>query len=149
MVTLRVFHLIKMLILGTEGPALEERWGPNPKGCVVVAGGGFETLQGVLRHYRSGVSSLTEPVRRPLMGGPQCHLSILRNVPCRYFCNFHVAFKIAQYHLSNLRNSVLVIFLPVLIGFMLILTNGHVALSNLRVTGPCQASLPTFRTFLT
>ena len=33
----------------------------------------------------------------PLMGGPQCRLSILRNgnVPCRYFSNVSVDFKIA------------------------------------------------------
>ena len=27
------------------------------------------------------------------------------NVPCRYFCNCRVNFKIAQGHLSNLRNT--------------------------------------------
>ena len=32
-----------------------------------------------------------------LDGGPQCHMSILRNnnVPCRYLCNYPVDFKIA------------------------------------------------------
>ena len=42
-----------------------------------------------------------------LDGGPQCHMSILRNgnVPCRYFCNFHVDFKIAKCPLSNLRKG--------------------------------------------
>ena len=41
-------------------------------------------------HYRA-------PVVGPLMGGPQCHLSILRNVP--------VDFKILQCHPSVLRNG--------------------------------------------
>ena len=43
----------------------------------------------------------------PLTGGPQCHMLILRNgnVPCRYFCNFHVDFKIATCPLSNLRKG--------------------------------------------
>ena len=55
----------------------------------------------------------------PLMGGPQCRLSILRNcnVPCRYFTKFPVDFKIALCRLSNLRK-------------------GRVALSNLRVKAP-------------
>ena len=32
----------------------------------------------------------------PLTGGPQCRMSNLRNdnVPCHYFCNVHVNFKI-------------------------------------------------------
>ena len=43
----------------------------------------------------------------PLMGGPQCRLSILRNgnVPCRYFRDFPVDFKIVQCHLSNFRKG--------------------------------------------
>ena len=43
----------------------------------------------------------------PLMGGPQCLLSILRNgnVPCHYFRNFPVDFKIVQCRLSILRNG--------------------------------------------
>ena len=42
-----------------------------------------------------------------LDGGPQCRLSISRNgnVPCRYFKNFPVDFKIAQCRLSILRND--------------------------------------------
>ena len=41
------------------------------------------------------------------MGGPQCRLSILRNgnVPCRYFLDFPVDFKIAQCRLSIFRND--------------------------------------------
>ena len=41
------------------------------------------------------------------MGGPQCRLSILRNgsVPCRYFVNVPVDFKIVQCRLSILRND--------------------------------------------
>ena len=41
------------------------------------------------------------------MGGPQCRLSILRhtNVPNYYFGHFHINFKVAQCHLSNLRNT--------------------------------------------
>ena len=41
----------------------------------------------------------------PLVGGPQCCMSILRKVPCRYFCNFHVNFKIAKCRMSNLRKG--------------------------------------------
>ena len=47
----------------------------------------------------------------PLMGGggggPQCRLSILRNgnVPCHYFLDFLVDFKIVQCHLSILRKG--------------------------------------------
>ena len=43
------------------------------------------------------------------MGGPQCRLSILRNgnVPCRYFLNVPVDFKIVQCRLSILRNMAL------------------------------------------
>ena len=39
------------------------------------------------------------------MGGPQYHLSILRNgiFPCRYFLNVPVDFKIVQCHRSILR----------------------------------------------
>ena len=43
----------------------------------------------------------------PLMGGLQCRLSILRNgnVPCNYFRNVLVHFKIVQRRLSILRNG--------------------------------------------
>ena len=43
----------------------------------------------------------------PLIGAPQCRLSILRNgnVPCRYFRNVPVNFKIALCRLSILRNG--------------------------------------------
>ena len=43
----------------------------------------------------------------PLMGGPECRLSILRNynVTCRFFFNVPVDFKIVQCRLSNLRNA--------------------------------------------
>ena len=43
----------------------------------------------------------------PLMGGPQCRMSNLRNgnVPCRYFYNIHVDFKIVYCRMSNLRNG--------------------------------------------
>ena len=43
----------------------------------------------------------------PLTGGPQCHMSILRNgnVPCSYIHNFHVDFKIAKCRLSILRKG--------------------------------------------
>ena len=42
-----------------------------------------------------------------LDGGPPYRLSILRNgnVPCRYFFNFPVDFKIVQCHLLILRNG--------------------------------------------
>ena len=43
----------------------------------------------------------------PLMGGPQCHLSILRNgnVPCCYFQIFPVGLKIIQCPLSISKNN--------------------------------------------
>ena len=43
----------------------------------------------------------------PLTGGPQCRMSVLRhgNVLCRYFCKFHVDFRIAKCDLSNLREG--------------------------------------------
>ena len=43
----------------------------------------------------------------PLMGGPQCRLSILRKgyVHCQYFRNFPLDFKIVQCRLSILRNG--------------------------------------------
>ena len=56
----------------------------------------------------------------PLMGeGAHCRLSSLRNgnVPCQYFLNIPVDFKVVQCCLSNIRKC-------------------HVALSNLRVKGP-------------
>ena len=80
------------------------------------------------------------------MGGPQCRLSILvnGNVPCRYFRNVPVNFKIAQCRLSILRigNVPCHYFLNIPVDFkvsqcrMSILRNGSVALSNLRVKGP-------------
>ena len=46
-------------------------------------------------------------IEGPLMGGPQCSLSILRNgnVPCHYFSDFSVDLKIVQCRLSILRNG--------------------------------------------
>ena len=44
----------------------------------------------------------------PLMGGPQCRLSILRNamdVTCHYFSNVHVDLKKVSCRMSNLRNT--------------------------------------------
>ena len=43
----------------------------------------------------------------PLMAGPQCRLSILRNVnvPCHYLLDSPVDFKIVQCRLSILRNG--------------------------------------------
>ena len=80
------------------------------------------------------------------MGAPQCRLSILTNgnVPCHYFRNFPVNFKIALCRLSILRNGYVPCryFLNVPVDFkgvqcrLSILRNGHVALSNLRVKGP-------------
>ena len=39
------------------------------------------------------------------MGGPRCRLSILRNgnIPCRYFSNVPVEFRVVKCRLSNLR----------------------------------------------
>ena len=58
----------------------------------------------------------------PLTGGPQCRMSILRNdnVPCRYFCNYHVDFRIGKCRLSNLGKALdmSLIFFPMLIGSM-------------------------------
>ena len=44
------------------------------------------------------------------MGGSLCRMSILRNgyVPCHYFYNFHVDFKIVPCRMSMLRNEVAV-----------------------------------------
>ena len=79
------------------------------------------------------------------MGGPQCRLSILRNgnVPCRYFLNFTVDFKIVPCPLSILRkvNVPCHYFLFLSVDFKRVqchLSNfkkGCVALSNLRVKG--------------
>ena len=43
----------------------------------------------------------------PLTGGPQCRMSILRNghVPCYYFYNFHVDFKMVACPMSILRTT--------------------------------------------
>ena len=38
-------------------------------------------------------------------GGPQCRLSILRNVSCRYFLNVPVNFRTVQCRLSILRRG--------------------------------------------
>ena len=82
----------------------------------------------------------------PLMGGPECRLSILRNcnVPCRYFKNVPVDFKIVQCRLSIVRdeNVPCHYFSNVPVGFKVVqcrlsnLRNGRVTLSNLRVKGP-------------
>ena len=59
-------------------------------GCLTV---------GLMGLYLESVGLALVPVAAvgPLMGGPHCRLSILRNgnVPCRYFRNFPVNFKIA------------------------------------------------------
>ena len=57
-------------------------------------------------------------------GGIQCRLSILRNgnVPCHYFLNVPVDFKVVQCPLSNLRKC-------------------HVGLSNSRVKGPLAVGM--------
>ena len=73
------------------------------------------------------------------------------NIPCRYFRNFPVDFKIAQCHLSILRNGNVPCrpFLNVLVDFKVPgivqcrlsnLRKGPVALSNLRVNGPIIVS---------
>ena len=82
----------------------------------------------------------------PLMGGPQCCLSILRNgnVPCRYFQNFPDGFEIVQYRLSILRkDNVPCRYFPnAPVDFKVVqcgmsnLIKRHVALSILRVKGP-------------
>ena len=81
----------------------------------------------------------------PLMGGPQCRLSILRkvNVPCRYLKNFPVDFKKVPCPLSILRkvNVPCHYFLFLSVDFKRVLCRlsnlreGGVALSNLRVKG--------------
>ena len=74
-------------------------------------------------------------------------MSILRNgtVPCRYFLNVPVDFRVVQCHLSNLGNGNVhcrFFFLNVPVNFrivqchLLILRKGSVALSNLGVKGP-------------
>ena len=62
--------------------------------------------KGPVIRYRKG-GEVVYYIEGPLTGGPQCCMSILRNgnVPCRYFCNFHVDFKIAKCRLSNLRKA--------------------------------------------
>ena len=81
----------------------------------------------------------------PLMGGPHCRLSILRNgnVPCRYFLDFPVDFKIVQHRLSILRNGNVpfhyILNFPDDFKRILCrlsnLRNDHLALSYLRVKG--------------
>ena len=43
----------------------------------------------------------------PLKEGPQCCMSVLRSghVPCHYFCNIHVNFKMIPYPMLILRNT--------------------------------------------
>ena len=43
----------------------------------------------------------------PLMGGPKCRMSILRNynLPCCFFLDLSVDFQIHQCHLSYIENS--------------------------------------------
>ena len=68
----------------------------------------------------------------PLMGeGAQCRLSSLRNgnVPCQYFVNVPVDFKVVQCCLSNLRKC-------------------HVALSTLRVKGPLHGPTASLLMYL-
>ena len=82
----------------------------------------------------------------PLMRGPRCHLSILRNgnVPCHYFKIFPVDFKIVQYCLSILGNDngPYLYFLNVPVDFKVVqcrllnLRKRCVALSMFRVKGP-------------
>ena len=94
-------------------------------------------------HYNSLVSVMS--LKGPLMGGPHCRLSILRNgnVPCRYFKNFPVDFKIVPCLLSILRkvNVPCHYFLFLSVDFKRVqchlsnLKKGRVALSNLRVKG--------------
>ena len=82
----------------------------------------------------------------PLMGGPQCHLSTLRNgnVPCRYFLNVPVDFKKVQCRLLTLRkdNVQFRYFLNVPVDFKVVqcrlsnLRKRRVALSILRVKEP-------------
>ena len=69
----------------------------------------------------------------PLMGGPQCRLSILGNgnVPCRYFKHFPVDFRIVPCPLSILRK----VNVPCHYLLCISLGKGCVALSNLRVKG--------------
>ena len=78
-------------------------------------------------------------------GGHQCRLSMLRsgNLPCRYFLNVPVDYKIVLCRLSNLRNApchVTNTFAHVdrlhVACRLSILRNGCVALSNLRVKNP-------------
>ena len=84
----------------------------------------------------------------PLMGGPKCHLSILRNgiVPCHYFKHFPVDFRITQWCLSILRNGNVPCRyfwnfpddLKIVKCRLLNLGKGPVALSNLKVKGPSE-----------
>ena len=76
-----------------EERARAERGIINARGIIGIGGGPWKLCVGI-------------PMG-PLMGGPQCRLSILRNgnVPCHYFRNFPVNFKIFQRRLSILRNG--------------------------------------------
>ena len=94
----------------------------------------------------------------PLMGSPQCRLSILRNgnVPCRYFLNFPVDFKIVQCRLSILWNDNVLCryFSNLPVDFKIVqcrlsnLRKSHVALSILRVKGPGLGALPSYSQIL-
>ena len=54
----------------------------------------------------------------PSTGDPQCRMSILRNgnVPCRYFCNFHVDFRTSPVEFKDRPMSL--IFFPMSLGSM-------------------------------
>ena len=51
-------------------------------------------------------SMIPELIIEALDGGPLCRMSNFRNgnVPCPYFCNIHVDFKIVSCRMSNIRN---------------------------------------------
>ena len=58
--------------------------------------------------------------RQGAQGGPQCHMSNLRNgnVPCPYFCNTHVDFKSLISHVQFKDWPMSLIFFLMSIGFM-------------------------------
>ena len=84
------------------------------------------------------------PLRRPLMGGPLCRVSILRNgnVPHCYFYNFRfkeiikVTSRFKKLHIMSLNFFLLWLGSMSHVGF----TNGYIALSNLRVSSPSSPS---------
>ena len=98
-----------------------------------------------LRHFIKSIVLITF-IAGALDGGSQCRLSILRNgnVPCRYFQNFPVDFKIVQCCLSILRNDNVPYryFSNVPVDFKVVqcrlsnLRKRHVALSISGVKGP-------------